>query len=339
MSFYLSIALAFATSIILTVVVMPFVISLSKKLKLRQTILHYVDNHTSKSGTPTFGGIGFIIVVSLVSILFFNKTNTLAFVCIAVFAGYGIIGFLDDFIKIYFRRNKGLNVVQKIIAQLGLSIILSYYAYSRADVGSFLWIPFFIGIVDIGWLIIPFNILVIVALTNAVNLIDGLDGLASKVSIIFLLGTIGIIFLLIMINQSLTISLLGEYRNILIFCIVLLGGLIGFLSFNAYPAKIFMGDTGALAIGGGLSCVMIFTRLSLFSPLLGIMYTLTALSVLMQVVYYKFTKKRIFLMAPIHHHFERKGIHENIVSVGYTIISLIICVIVLILSMWLGIQH
>jgi len=321
----------------MTVLTMPIVISLSKKLKLRQTILHYVDNHSSKSGTPTFGGIGFIVVVIIVSVLFFGKNSTLALVSVAVFAGYGVIGFLDDFIKIYFKRNKGLSVVQKIIAQFGLSIIVAYYAYKRVDVGSYLWLPFFVGGVDIGWLSIPFNVLFILALTNSVNLTDGLDGLASKVSCIFLVGIIFAIFLLINVSQTIGQSLLNEYHNILIFCIALLGGLIGFLCYNSYPAKIFMGDTGALAIGGGLSCIMIFTKISLFTPLIGIMYTVTALSVIIQVVYYKFTKRRVFLMAPLHHHFERKGLHENVISVWYTTFSIVACLLVLVLSLVFGV--
>ncbi|MCL2599103.1 MAG: phospho-N-acetylmuramoyl-pentapeptide-transferase [Firmicutes bacterium] len=335
MEYFVTILVVFVLAVVGTLAIMPLVIALSKKLKLRQTILHYVDNHAGKSGTPTFGGIGFIVVVSLVSWVFVSRQNsTLALVGIAVFVGYGIIGFLDDFIKIYFKRNKGLSVVQKIVAQLSLSLIVAIYAYRRADVGSFLWLPFFVGGIDVGVFAVPLNAVLIVALTNSVNLVDGLDGLACKVSAVFVLGCIVLFLLLVYLVSPFVQSMAMEYKNIVLFCVALMGGLLGFLGFNGHPAKIFMGDTGSLAIGGALSCVTVFGRLGLFVPFLGVLFLATALSVLLQVGYYKLTKKRIFLMAPLHHHFERKGVHENVISVWYTLIGLCTVVLTVVGCIW-----
>ncbi|MCL1944997.1 MAG: phospho-N-acetylmuramoyl-pentapeptide-transferase [Firmicutes bacterium] len=317
-----------------TAMLMPIVISLSKKLKMRQVILHFVDNHASKAGTPTMGGSAFILAVSIVAMIFFTPNSYLGYVTVAVFAGYGIIGFLDDFIKIFFKRNLGLNVYQKLVSQLGLAILVAIFAYNRIDIGTEIWLPGLNYTVDIGYWVIPFVIIVFLALTNAVNLVDGLDGLASSVSTAYVICFCVIIVLLIAFSQNLGQSVVNEYNNLLIFGVALIGGLIAFSCFNGYPAKVFMGDTGALALGGALAAMATFSRLHIFVPIIGIMFVLTSLSVLLQVGYYKITKKRIFLMAPLHHHFERKGHHENKIVISYTVVTVLaglMCVLLVVL--------
>ena len=311
------------SAFILTLVLMPLVIALSKKLKMRQVVLHYVDNHASKSGTPTMGGSAFIVAVSIVAMIFFAPDNYLGLVTVAMFVGYGIIGFLDDFLKIFFKRNKGLSVYQKLISQLALAILVSIFAYNRSDVGSEIWLPGLKHTIDIGYWAVPFVVIVFLAMTNAVNLADGLDGLATSVSTAYTICFSGIIALLLVFSPNLGQTLMHEYQNLLIFGVALLGGMVAFGCFNGFPAKIFMGDTGALALGGALAAMATFSRLHIFVPIVGIMFVLTSLSVLIQVGYYKLTKKRIFLMAPLHHHFERKGYHENKIVISYTVVTMI----------------
>ncbi|MDR3021062.1 MAG: phospho-N-acetylmuramoyl-pentapeptide-transferase [Clostridiales bacterium] len=323
------------TAFAFTALLMPFVISLSKKLKMRQVVLHYVDNHAAKTGTPTMGGTAFIIAVSVVAMIFYGEQSSLGFVTIGVFVGYGIIGFLDDFIKIYFKRNKGLSVAQKLISQLALATIIAVYAYSRVDVGTELWLPVLNKTINIGVFVIPFIVLVFLALVNAVNLIDGLDGLASSVTTAYTVSFGVLVLFVILFSQNLGQPLVNQYSNLLIFGTSLLGGIVAFICFNGFPAKVFMGDTGALALGGALAALATFSRLSIFVPVLGIMFLLTSMSVLIQVGVYKLTKKRVFLMAPLHHHFERKGIHENRIVIWYTVVTILaglICVLAVVLA-------
>lgn len=328
---FLGIIIAF----IITVLLMPLIIKLSYKLKVRQTILQYVDNHQSKSGTPTMGGIGIIIAVAVASLFLMRGQNSLMLVTLVVTVGYGIIGFLDDFIKVFFKRNKGLSAYQKIIFQVLIAGIVAYFAFVNENILGHVFIPFTFKEMNFGWLSIPFYIIVFLAFTNAVNLTDGLDGLASNVTAvytIFFAIIVGIILFTLPLGQA----NINEYTNILIFCGALIGALIGFVCFNGFPAKIFMGDTGALALGGGLACLSIVTKLSLIVPIIGIMYVLTSMSVILQVGYYKLKKKRIFIMAPLHHHFERKGIPENKIVIVYTAITFIMGIITLLLTILLN---
>ncbi len=311
------ILLAVIVSFALAVIIMPLVIKLSKKLKLRQTILGYVDNHISKNGTPTMGGIGFLLALSVSSLIFGTKENSLMLITLAVTIGYGVIGFLDDFMKVFFKRNMGLSAWQKLTFQLLMAVVVSLFAYYNVHVGDGVYIPFTFDEMHFGIFAVPFYIIIFLAFTNSVNLTDGLDGLAAKVSTVYAL------FFALFI--AITLYVAGgdaphgnEYTNLLVYCGAFAGALIGFLCYNGYPAKIFMGDTGALALGGGLAALAIVTKLELTAPILGIIYVATSLSVILQVVYFKLSHgKRIFLMAPLHHHFERKGIHENRISMVY----------------------
>ena len=313
--------LLFATlaAFALTVVVLPVVIYFSKRLKVRQTILSYVDNHIGKSGTPTMGGLGIMLALAAVLLLFTRGENRLMLMVLLVTLGYGIVGFIDDFIKVYFKQNKGLGPLQKIVFQLLIAVIVAIFAYNNERVGSLLYAPFTLKELNIGVVAVPLYIAIFLAFTNAVNLTDGLDGLAGKVSAVYTLFFGAVIFLSAYASGEDAFA--GEYGNLLLYCAVLAGTLCGFLCYNGFPAKIFMGDTGALALGGGLGCLCIVSRLELIAPILGIMFVLTSLSVIIQVASFKLTHKRVFLMAPLHHHFERKGVHENRIVTVYACIT------------------
>jgi len=316
---------AMVYSFLVTLVISPFVVSFMKKEKIKQTILHYVDNHSLKNGTPTMGGIIFILSISIVAYICYQGSSILASVALLVFLGYGLCGFLDDFIKFKFKRNLGLRAYQKIIFQLAIAIIVAVFAYNNEFVGSLINIPFTDKVVDIGWWIIPLIVLVFLATTNAVNLTDGLDGLASSTTLLYTMSVIALLFLgLSGTFEGASEIFLAEQNNLIVLSFVVIGALICFLVFNCFPAKIFMGDTGSLALGAFVAVIAIFSRNTLYIPILGIMFVLSALSVIIQVAYYKMTKKRVFLMAPLHHHFERKGVHEVRIVVVYSIITFIV---------------
>ena len=304
---------------ILTAAVMPAVIAVSKRLKVRQTILSYVDNHIGKSGTPTMGGIGVLMALAVSCLAFSKSDRRLMLITLFVTVGYGLIGFIDDFIKVFFKQNKGLSPWQKIVFQLLIAVIVSVFAYNNYLVGSTVYAPFTLRELDLRWGAIPLFMAVFLAFTNAVNLTDGLDGLASKVSIAYALSfavLMGLAAYAAGDGQAET-----EYGNLILYCCALAGALCGFLCYNGYPAKVFMGDTGALAVGGGLGCLSIMSKLELSVPIVGVMFVATSVSVILQVAYFKLTSKRIFLMAPLHHHFERKGVHENRIVTVYTLVT------------------
>ena len=325
--------LAFLLALIVAVALSPLIIKMSTKLKASQTILDYVKEHQSKSGTPTLGGIIFIIA-SLTAFCFYSQNFTLALISLATMLSYGILGFLDDYIKIRYKQNLGLKPYQKIIGQVGIATIIAFFAYYSNLVGSEIYVPFFKITIDFGWLIIPFIILVFLALTNSVNLTDGLDGLASGVTIAYLLGFVSL--LMIYRNVLPSAVLVEEYNNMIILCACVLGGLFGFLCYNCFPAKIFMGDTGSLALGGLLASLAVFSRLELIIPILGIMFVASALSVIIQVLYFKKTKKRIFKMAPLHHHFQQCGVNENRITLVYIVITLAISCLVVLITIFAG---
>lgn len=316
-----------------TLILSPFVIALIKKEKVKQTILGYVDNHSAKAGTPTMGGIIFLISISLVGFICLKDSKRLAVMTILVFLAYGMVGFLDDFIKFKFKRNLGLKAYQKIIFQLAIAIIIGFFVYKNSIPGSTLIIPFTKYSVDIGVWIIPLVAVIYLATTNSVNLTDGLDGLASSTTFAYMLSFTILLFILLNNHvvgaNQLEIS---EYENILTLSSVTAGAMLSFLVFNCFPAKIFMGDTGSLALGSLVASVAVFSGCSLYIPILGLMFVASSVSVILQVSYYKLTKKRIFLMAPLHHHFERKGVHEVRITICYLLITIIIGAIVIIFN-------
>ena len=298
--------LVFLVALLLAIVLGVPILKLCHKFHLSQTILHYVDNHAGKSGTPTMGGFIFIISALIASLIFLRGELYLPILVLLTMLGYGLLGFLDDFIKIKYHKNEGLRPYQKIIGQVSIATIIAIFVYF--NLGSN--IDFFGININLGIFIIPFIVIFYVAVTNAVNLTDGLDGLATGVS-----GSYLIFF-------GIIVALLGEY-NFSIISFALVGALLGYFVFNCYPAKIFMGDTGSLALGGVIASLAVFTKLELIMPIIGILFVLTALSDIIQVAYFKKTHKRIFKMAPLHHHFERSGVHENRIVAVYIVITIV----------------
>lgn len=314
-----------------TLIISPFVISLIKKEKIKQTILGYVDNHSSKAGTPTMGGIIFLISISIVGFICFSGSSKMARMAILIFLAYGLIGFLDDFIKFKFKRNLGLRAYQKIIFQLAVAVIVGFFVYKT--IGGVLIVPFTKYSINIGVWIIPLVSLIFIATTNSVNLTDGLDGLASSTTFGYMLSFMILLYILMQTYFASQSEIqVEEMKNLLTLSGVTAGAMLSFLIFNCFPAKIFMGDTGSLALGSLVASVAVFSGCSLYIPILGIMFVMSSVSVILQVSYYKLTKKRIFLMAPLHHHYERKGVHEVRITVCYLLITILVGAVVIILN-------
>lgn len=324
---------AVIVALILSFLIAPIVIKVCKKLKAGQNILEYVTLHSSKQGTPTMGGFIFILPISFVSLLFFSQNSTLAKVCLAVMVGYGIIGFLDDYIKIKFKHNEGLKPYQKIIFQLIIATVIGFFVYNNIYIGSELYVPFYSGTLNLGWLIIPFTIILFLATTNSVNLTDGLDGLAGSVTAVVCIALTVLVSIIIAIVSHTALDYIEELQNIMLMLSVSCASLIAYLWFNVHPAKIFMGDTGSLALGGLIASVCAVTKTSLFIIPIGIMYVVSSLSTIIQVLVYKCKKKRVFLMAPFHHHLQMKGLNETTICNIYILITFGISAIVLISQM------
>lgn len=292
----------FAVSLLLTLIILP----LLKKLKAGQYVLGYVKQHYSKNGTPTMGGLAFITAIIIVCIIGYGFSDRVINLTLITVAGFMLVGFLDDFLKIYRHENEGLKPYQKILFQLAIAVIAAVFCYINGI--TKLNVPFGGGLsIDISWGIIPFVILVFIATVNCVNLTDGLDGLAGGVSLVYIVF-MGII---LAVSQTNTDRL----------CFTAVGALAAFLIFNANKASLFMGDTGSLALGGLIACVTVFSNNSLYLPILGITFVASGISVIVQVIYYKRTGKRVFLMAPFHHHLQMKGLAEGKIAYIYSAIT------------------
>lgn len=296
-------------------------VPLLKKLKVGQNILGYVKEHDYKSGTPTMGGMIFVVAAIIVFSVFSSGKKSLAFVSVAIGAAYLLVGFTDDFIKVRLRRNEGLNPLQKTIFELVIATVISIYSYKRGVTNAF--IPFTRGSVDFKGFFIPFCVLVFLATTNSVNLTDGLDGLAGGVSYVYLLA-LAVLIVLQTILFSGSYANTDEYKNLSLLSVSLAGGIIGFLLFNTYKASVFMGDTGSLSLGGFIASISIFSGNSLFIPIMGVMFVLSSVTVIIQVLHFRRTKKRVFLMAPLHHHFQHKGYSESKIVFAYKFATLIV---------------
>jgi phospho-N-acetylmuramoyl-pentapeptide-transferase len=294
----------------------PILIPLMQKLKFGQVVRDDgPESHLSKTGTPTMGG--FIIIISVfISIFIFIKGFDPYVIAFAIaFVGFGIIGFIDDYIKVVLKRSMGLRAWQKSSLQLIVSIILAMFIYNH--IGTQIRVPFYDKMWDIGWWIIPFAVFVLMATTNSVNLTDGLDGLVSGISLVYF-ATYALIF-------SFGIIYSGE--NLMVICAAMVGACLGFIRFNTYPARIFMGDLGSLAIGGAVGMVALLSKTALWGPIMGFMFMISSISVIIQVGSYKTRKKRVFKMAPIHHHFEKLGYPEMKITTMYIIITTILCLV------------
>lgn len=313
-------------ALVITLVSGAVFVPLFKKIKFGQPILKYVKEHESKSGTPTMGGLFFIIPVSLIFFLFSGRIGSVATTVCAIGLFYMLIGFLDDFIKIKRGENEGLKPYQKITFQTAISILAGAYAYLKGITAFY--IPFYGKTVELGFFAVPLVAFIYIALTNSVNLTDGMDGLAASVSAVFLMFFIA----LLTVETGVFGGILpqDEYAEITTLSFALLGGIAGFLAFNFNRAKVFMGDTGSLALGGFLSGVTAFSGNGFFVPLFGVAFVWSSLSVIIQVLHFKRTKKRVFLMAPFHHHLQKKGLTEGKICYIYCLITVIIGVLAVI---------
>ncbi len=311
----LAIIIAFAISAVLCPVVIPFL----HRLKFGQQVREDgPQTHLKKAGTPTMGGLiilSSIVITSLFYIPEYPKIIPVLFVTV----GFGIIGFLDDYIKIVMKRSEGLNPKQKMAGQILITAIFTYYLMNSGDVGTRILVPFTGGFdggiwLDLGYLYIPFVFVVMLGTDNGVNFTDGLDGLCTSVTIL--------------VATFLTIIALGEGSGISPITGAVVGSLLGFLLFNVYPAKVFMGDTGSLALGGFVAASALMMQMPLFILIIGFIYLIEVLSVIIQVTYFKKTGgKRIFKMAPIHHHFELCGWSETRVVAVFSIVTAILCLV------------
>ena len=311
----LAIIIAFAVSAILCPIVIPFL----HKLKFGQQVREDGPQaHLKKQGTPTMGGLVFLTAVVITSLLYIRDYPRIIPVLFMT-VGFGVIGFLDDYIKIVMKRSEGLNPVQKLIGQFIITGIFVYYLVCSDEVGTSMLVPFTGGFehglyLDLGFLFIPFVFFVVLGTDNGVNFTDGLDGLCTSVTIL--------------VATFLTIISIGENSGISPITGAVVGSLLGFLLFNVYPAKVFMGDTGSLALGGFVASSAFMMQIPLFIPIIGLIYLVEVLSVIMQVSYFKATHgKRIFRMAPIHHHFELGGWSETRVVAVFSIVTALLCLV------------
>lgn len=295
---------------LLALIMGPLFIPLLRRLKFGQQIRNDgPQGHLKKAGTPTMGGIIIMLALAL-AVLRFGEKNLETAILLVASLGYGFIGFLDDYIKILFKRSLGLTAKQKLLGQLIVSIIVCVML-SMVEHSTDVRIPYLDFSFDLSWLYFPFVVFLMLGTSNAVNFTDGLDGLLS--------GTAAIAF-----GAYAVIALGNTQPNVAIFSAAMVGAVLGFLVFNAHPAKVFMGDTGSLGIGGGLAAVAILTKAEILLALIGGVFVVEILSVIIQVVSFKTRGKRVFKMSPIHHHFELVGWSEWRVVISFWTAGLIL---------------
>lgn len=295
----------------------PVVIPILRKMKVGQTVRDDgPQTHLKKNGTPTMGGLIFLFSVVVTS-LFYVKDYPKIIPILFVTVGFGIVGFLDDYIKVVLRRSEGLTPGQKMAGQILVTAVFAWYMVSYSETGLEMLIPFSGGTcLDLGFLSVPLLFVAVIGTVNGTNFTDGLDGLASSVTV--------------MVAVFFTVVAIGTGSGIAPVTCAVTGGLLGFLLFNVYPASVFMGDTGSLALGGFVASTAYMLKLPLFIPIVGLIYMVEVLSVMIQVSYFKATRgKRFFKMAPIHHHFEKCGWSETRVVAVFSIVTALCCLIAL----------
>ena len=307
------IVMAIVISFIVASILGPIIIPLLHKLKFGQNIRQEgPKSHLKKAGTPTIGGLIFIFATIITMFIMVGNPTDEAMIALYSFVGFGFVGFLDDLLKIIKKKNEGLTSGQKMILLLIVSGFLTWYAYKY--IGTSINIPFLNGQINLGLFYIPAAMFYFAGVTNAVNLTDGLDGLATSVTVL-------VTTFLGIISYNL------GHISLALFCVALAGALLAFLRFNAFPARVFMGDTGSLALGGAVAMVALILKMPLILVLIGIIYVIETLSVILQVASFKLTGKRIFKMAPIHHHFEQLGWSETKIVSVFSIITVVFCFI------------
>ena len=309
--------IAFAISAIVGPVVIPFL----KKLKVGQTERKELESHLKKNGTPTMGGL-MILASIIITSLFYVKDYPKIIPILFMTVGFGVIGFLDDYLKVVLRRSDGLLPWQKMILQFVVTTVFAVYMLRYSDVALTMLIPFSGGrYLNIGWAAIPLMYFAVIGTVNGVNFTDGVDGLVSSVTI--------------MVATFFSVVAIGTNAGIEPITCAVAGALLGFLLFNVYPASIFMGDTGSLALGGFVIATAYMLQMPLYILIIGLIYFAEVLSVMIQVSYFKYTKKktgegkRIFRMAPLHHHFELGGWSETRVVAVFAIVTALLCMLAL----------
>ncbi|MBE5944947.1 MAG: phospho-N-acetylmuramoyl-pentapeptide-transferase [Lachnospiraceae bacterium] len=305
----LPILIAFGISVVLSPIIIPFL----KKLKFGQFVREDgPESHLKKSGTPTMGGL--IILFSIViTSLFYIKDYPQIIPVLFLTLGFGFVGFLDDYIKVVMKRSMGLRAWQKMLGQFLVTGIFAYYIYKHTDLGTDITIPFIDKTIELGWMYLPLMFFVVLGTANGANFTDGLDGLASSVTVL--------------IATFFTVVAIGLGSGVAPITCATVGSLLGFLVYNVYPARVFMGDTGSLALGGFVASTAYVLKMPLIILIVAFVYFMEVLSVIIQVTYFKKTGKRIFKMAPIHHHFELCGWPETKVVAIFSIVTAILCLI------------
>lgn len=304
-------------SFIISVILGPFIIPFLRKLKVGQTVRDDgPQTHLKKSGTPTMGGILILISITVTSVIYMKDYPKIMPILFATL-GFGLIGFLDDYIKVVLKRSMGLRAWQKMLGQFLVTGLFAYYMTHYAGVSLAMKIPFMAGkYLDCGILNVPILFFIIIATVNGANFTDGLDGLASSVTV--------------MISTFFTVVAIGTASGIEPITCAVVGALLGFLLFNVYPASVFMGDTGSLALGGFVAATAYMLQMPLFIPVVALVYAAEVISVIIQVGYFKISGgKRFFKMAPIHHHFELCGWSETRVVTVFTIATAMLCLLAL----------
>lgn len=306
----LPVVIAFAISVCLCPIMIPFL----KKLKFGQFVRDDgPESHLKKSGTPTMGGLIILCSIVITSLLYM-KTNPQILPVLFVTLGFGLVGFLDDYIKVVMKRSMGLHAWQKMIGQFIIVAVFAYYLANYTDLGTSVLIPFTGGMEwNMGFWFYPFLFVVLLGTVNGTNFTDGLDGLLSSITVLT--------------ATFFTVVAIGTASGLEPITCTAVGSLLGFLVYNVYPAKVFMGDTGSLALGGLIGATAVLLKMPIYIVIVGCVYLVEVLSVIIQVTYFKKTGKRVFKMAPIHHHFELSGWPETKVVAIFSIITAILCLI------------
>jgi phospho-N-acetylmuramoyl-pentapeptide-transferase len=313
--------MGFLVSVLLSPIFIPFL----RRLKFGQSIREEgPKSHQKKTGTPTMGGVMILFSIIVTTLVMINKFSVLSveiFLLLLVTFGFGLLGFLDDFIKVVMKRNLGLTSRQKLVGQLIITIIF-FVVFIQHDFSTVVGIPGTGLSYDLGWFYIVFLVFMLVGGSNAVNLTDGLDGLLA--------GTAAISF-----GAFAVLAWDQSQYDIAIFSVAVVGAVLGFLVFNAHPAKVFMGDTGSLALGGAIAAIAILTKLEILLVIIGGIFVLETLSVIIQVISFKTTGKRVFKMSPLHHHYELVGWSEWRVVVTFWTVGLLFAVIGIYIEVWM----
>ncbi|MGC2062642.1 MAG: phospho-N-acetylmuramoyl-pentapeptide-transferase [Thermodesulfovibrionales bacterium] len=326
-------ALAIITAMLVSLVIGPGLIAYLRRISMTQQIRDDgPQTHLKKSGTPTMGGLIIMISILAAVLLWGDLENMYVWIMIFALIAFGTVGFLDDYLKVIRKNPKGLRSWYKFGAQICIAVVIGAILYfnPKDPYNDILSIPFFKKwLIDLGWFYIPFSVLVIVGSSNAVNLTDGIDGLATGLVGIALFANMILVYISgnAKFASYLQVLFLQGTGELTVICGAMLGGALGFLWYNAYPADIFMGDVGSLGLGGALGTLAVITKHEIVLAVVGGIFVIETLSVVFQVASFKLTGKRIFKMAPIHHHFELKGWHESKVIIRFWIVGIMLALL------------